>query len=286
VTVHGERLHGRLHGGSHAKSGAPRERKMQVVDAFFEKLGRVQPLWYLVIYVLCIPVFALIYCSLDGGFYGPYAKMERAGESDAATVTEILLRALQGRFTSTDRRSTAFDISWLEPISGNGRYLVYRVDGSLLRDQSLVTFVRFSVTVTGRPDPTDDRPQVQITYNYDAKIDGDSKDIQELIGQRITAGFSQDGHANGESWKLDSADTNSVVNFIAGYAGDPNGISQSFLRMTYFSVIVITTVGFGDIVPMTPAARACVAIEAISGIILAGLFINALSYRASGRPSA
>jgi hypothetical protein len=45
---------------------------------------------------------------------------------------------------------------------------------------------------------------------------------------------------------------------------------------------VLTTLGLGDIVPMTASSRFCVALEAISGITLAGLFLNALAFRASG----
>ncbi|MBK8208683.1 MAG: two pore domain potassium channel family protein [Rhodospirillales bacterium] len=52
--------------------------------------------------------------------------------------------------------------------------------------------------------------------------------------------------------------------------------------MLYFSSIVITTVGFGDIVPMTALARGIVAFEAVLGVILAGLFLNAIAYRAAG----
>jgi hypothetical protein len=51
--------------------------------------------------------------------------------------------------------------------------------------------------------------------------------------------------------------------------------------MLYFSAIVISTVGFGDIVPMTPIARFLVAVQAILGVSLAGLFLNALAHRAS-----
>jgi voltage-gated potassium channel Kch len=46
--------------------------------------------------------------------------------------------------------------------------------------------------------------------------------------------------------------------------------------MIYFSAVTITTLGFGDIVPITAHARTSV-IEAISGVILIGLFLNALA---------
>ena len=46
--------------------------------------------------------------------------------------------------------------------------------------------------------------------------------------------------------------------------------------MVYFSATTITTLGFGDIVPLTTAARMTVSIESVMGIVLMGLFLNAV----------
>jgi voltage-gated potassium channel Kch len=51
--------------------------------------------------------------------------------------------------------------------------------------------------------------------------------------------------------------------------------------MVYFSATTITTVGFGDIVPLSSLARLVVGIEAVTGWVLAGLFLNAIAWRAS-----
>jgi hypothetical protein len=59
---------------------------------------------------------------------------------------------------------------------------------------------------------------------------------------------------------------------------------NTFVRTLYLSAVTITTVGYGDIVPLTDAARAAVASEAIIGIMLIGLFLNALAYERD-RPS-
>jgi hypothetical protein len=47
--------------------------------------------------------------------------------------------------------------------------------------------------------------------------------------------------------------------------------------MLYLSASTITTLGFGDIVPLTSAARLAVSCEAICGILVMGLFLNAVS---------
>jgi len=61
-----------------------------------------------------------------------------------------------------------------------------------------------------------------------------------------------------------------------GFAGLASG---SFGRMLYLSTVTITTVGYGDIVPITPWARTLIAVEAILGILIIGLYLNALSQR-------
>ena len=50
--------------------------------------------------------------------------------------------------------------------------------------------------------------------------------------------------------------------------------------MLYFSATTITTVGFGDIVPQSDGARLLVGLESIMGWVMAGLFLNALAWRA------
>ena len=52
-----------------------------------------------------------------------------------------------------------------------------------------------------------------------------------------------------------------------------------FQRYLYFSSITITTIGFGDVVPLTNRARLTVAAEGIYGIVIIGMFLNALARR-------
>ena len=51
--------------------------------------------------------------------------------------------------------------------------------------------------------------------------------------------------------------------------------------MLYFSTATITTVGFGDIAPISPLTRTLVALEALIGIVFIGLFVNAIAHEAS-----
>jgi len=50
-------------------------------------------------------------------------------------------------------------------------------------------------------------------------------------------------------------------------------------RAVYLSAVTITTLGFGDVVPVSDGARLLVASEAVVGVVLAGLFLNAVTRR-------
>jgi hypothetical protein len=54
-------------------------------------------------------------------------------------------------------------------------------------------------------------------------------------------------------------------------------------RSLYLSAVTITTLGFGDVVPVTAGARFLVGTEALGGVIAAGLFLNAIANRVRRR---
>lgn len=59
--------------------------------------------------------------------------------------------------------------------------------------------------------------------------------------------------------------------------------SQNFLTCLYFSVVTITTLGYGDIVPASSEAQFVSAVQAISGIVIIGLFLNSVAHDWSER---
>jgi hypothetical protein len=55
----------------------------------------------------------------------------------------------------------------------------------------------------------------------------------------------------------------SIVSFASAVHGLPGHFASQFPRMLYLSATTITTLGFGDIVPLTSAARMVVSLESI-----------------------
>ena len=55
------------------------------------------------------------------------------------------------------------------------------------------------------------------------------------------------------------------------------GSGRSYIECLYFSTVTITTLGYGDIVPRGELGRIVTAIQSLLGVILIGLFLNAIA---------
>lgn len=56
----------------------------------------------------------------------------------------------------------------------------------------------------------------------------------------------------------------------------PDGDSANYGSWLYYSIVTITTLGFGDYTPAHPAAQAVTAVEVMFGLVNMGLFLNAV----------
>ena len=56
----------------------------------------------------------------------------------------------------------------------------------------------------------------------------------------------------------------------------PDGASSDFGSWLYYSIVTITTLGFGDYTPAFPASQAVTAVEVMCGLLFSGLFLNAV----------
>ena len=90
----------------------------------------------------------------------------------------------------------------------------------------------------------------------------------------------------GTCLRMTGEDCVSLTEFQEVAAGHLTDEQSSYFRMLYFSAVTITTLGYGDIVPVTSFARALVTIEVIVGPLLFALFLNSLVKEGATRSQA
>lgn len=86
------------------------------------------------------------------------------------------------------------------------------------------------------------------------------------------------GMAWGGGFSTGEASAYELLNMQDGILQDNNRHFGTFL---YLSIVTITTLGYGDIIPLNGTARLLVGVEALTGVVLMGLFLNSLSGRVS-----
>jgi hypothetical protein len=103
-----------------------------------------------------------------------------------------------------------------------------------------------------------------------------SPDDQKMVGDTVAKAI--------ERVRLDDKQVAHAMRVVCAERGITCSRWGDFWRMLYFSAITISTVGYGDIVPLSGLTRFFAAFEATTGIILLGLFVNSF-YNLSRLPS-
>jgi hypothetical protein len=263
-------------------------------------LGRVPSLGYGLVYILLIPVFAIIYYYLPYHFYHSTVQYERSLSGDS----EDILRGLRDEMIANLRRiHNPVDVP-----SPSG----WRVDEELLDFHSLKVTgdeVSFSMTVqieniNRKRDSWSLMPLIikfpwrdkYSTLSPGNETPNENKfitiegipDVPDLLGpkdrQEISRYLFPYGYITTGSdvviMHISDELNNKLVSYTNAVQGFPSEMRGSFVRMFYLSAVTITTLGYGDIVPITTTSRLIISAESILGIVIIGLFLNALGYQA------
>lgn len=261
------------------------------------------PGFYGTVYFICIPLFAFIYWYFfSGSFYAPYAKLEAAAKSDVRNAGAILDSALHRTMARSNRTVEAegwqfedfriTDVSATDmggihfsilfrlsrPVKGNDWPQIAPADTAVGR-AILQTTVRANMPGGGRL-RFEQAPGFVVFYRtifIETNEELLGRDhVYRAVYSYLTSPTSVD---KARLVLLSPENNDRLDSLFRGLRGDPIEISGGFWRMMYFSATVITTIGFGDIVPMSPGARLAAAIEGVLGIVFAGLFVNAATRR-------
>ena len=260
------------------------------------KFSDLHPLWFLLVYILAVPVFGAVYASLPPpSFYAPYARYEPSARADANRVAADLYASVKASLASAGTPNPTPGAWWIDPQS------IGVSDVTVEADQHLTFTVRFTAW---RREPSGGQlmwslhvsaPMRERSISFEGKTPPIVTRFVSLQGPRSSAALDPLGISDAQfaaalfrakgviqlspGLSLTEAQEQRLQAFARGRQGDPSAISGDIWRMTYFSAITITTVGFGDIVPLTPTARTLAGLEAVLGWVLAGLFLNAAAHR-------
>ena len=247
-------------------------------------LATVPSLVFGLLYLVSIFAFACVYAGAFGDeFYSATAKYEYLRSSAANAVLTDVRRAMvanfeaaHGSFESTSGpwrvNITAFDIEW-PALTPEELHLVVR--GSVWRAKPPNDWRVFTFPIDLSRIPMASRPGRGRRDIYVNVANGSP--IEQLDTAFL---FPCTDRAAATCLPVAGPAASRLERAREALLGFPNPYMywtpSRFLRMLYFSAVTISTLGYGDIVPISTRARAVVTLEVIWGPILLGLFLNSL----------
>jgi hypothetical protein len=264
-------------------------------------VGRRPPRVWASLYILMIPLAGFIYWSLPvGSFYDSNLPREAGYKHDLISVANLLTKAIQHQEHGYDTGRPLQAPTW----NAYGIRLALNVSTLHIPPESMsvdssgiikLTVRFFATSVTHSPfgegvfgdlvtlspiegfEGTPTGTFADIPASFTATSGSGNGQVPLNILLPPATGFTY----SNQSLMLVPPGTATVVEHLtAAAAGDPKEASGLFVRMCYFSAITITTLGFGDITPVSSMARVLVGVEAVLGVVFIGLFLNAVAQKA------
>lgn len=259
-------------------------------------MGKNRPQVYAITYGVSVFVFAIFYTFISGDFYHSNAKYELSLKNDLHAIQTGLQAAIERTIDTQYKDAVIVDHGWtltrksvrFTSLNYSDNVFTARLNLEVKRisngyPESLRTnHVGVSLRRnSGFPMLKDDLSYASVMHSvgidkaefldFDPhvllmKLPDDFKLDRSKITPRLIVPVG-----------LDKAMTD-YGNAIEGF---PTNSSGGFERMLYLSAVTITTLGFGDILPVTPTARFAVASEAVWGIVLMGYFLSSIASAAA-----
>jgi hypothetical protein len=261
------------------------------MSSFF---GRMPSMGYAIAYLFCIPMFAIGYRIMpQPSFYHGTVQHELALRADAHDIEKELLKEIVFEFQNVHGGSTANDGSWsieipkihvysLTPTTEKAELKIKVELVGIDENEGIQSIIPMHASI--------EYPRNYASYSSERqkwtvykKLNIQNRTHLEInpfviFPGRIGSGLDIKRSIDSPVFIPISSELQDQI-FALGMAakGLPFLSSGSFARMFYFSAVTITTLGYGDIVPITNIARIATSIESILGVILIGLFFNSLA---------
>jgi Ion channel len=237
-----------------------------------------RPLVWSLIYLLLIPAFATIYLTHRGDFYQTSATHEASYRAEVISVINGISLGIQN--------SIADEVGAQTPDSRPPQTGVYIKDVASSSDAILINVETskccqyFEIAV----------PYDSLRSEYFGSPEGTSdvafKVVASPIGSTGDEGLDLfiQYSATHDTMRIPDGFVQDLFAVASAQQGFVSGLpDQCFVtlcwRMIYFSAVVQTTLGFGDITPVSTTTRSLVTVQAVLGVVVIGLFLNALAAR-------
>jgi hypothetical protein len=239
---------------------------------------------FALMYLLAMALYAGAYDRLLGDFYEATAIYDTGYRTTANNLVTSLNRDIRSAAASAP--STPFGPQQLQLAPGT-----VEVQRLTVVDQATISFdlkytctgptsvanVGMTVSLEGFRDRMSIvTPDGAVTYEYSVQETQEDR----VCGVKIAplAGLSRES-ATGALIAVRPDTATSLTALLRAKGGFSDQLPGRPLRAAYLSAVTITTLGFGDVVPVSDGARLLVASEAVVGVVLAGLFLNAVARR-------
>lgn len=250
---------------------------------------------FILLYLFTVLLFAIIYTSIVNQFYHSTSKYENILNSELMTIENEVNYSITDNFREYHKSSVIY-------LDENKNWIFCIDDLEIKKVNLNVDELIFDISVLVR-NMSDFETKYTTTFyfkvNREDKIDKEGyvyrlgkisfKDNTTYIPELRNINFSQlfyleNGNVKKEQigLKLSHKLEKNINEFIDSTDGLPsrnigNSIARFklyFPRMLYLSMVTITTLGYGDIVPLTNTARILIGVESTLGIIIMGWFVN------------
>jgi hypothetical protein len=249
-----------------------------------------------VLYVAMMPAAALLYTTFgSGSFYDSNLAREPSHATDAQHVDAMLTGAIElgaarrpelSITLGTSKGPKTVRLALLpghfraSDITFSGGNPTFDVSGELASVGQEVVQERFTIKVAvlepaallSTTLSTTTRQFVIVHLISGRVASGDA--IFETVFSKKGPGSFARGYSNLE---ISPAVAMALKRFFGASIGDPLSQTDQFVRMLYFLATAATTVGFGDITPVTATARVWVTVEVVIEIVLIGIFLASLA---------
>jgi hypothetical protein len=249
-----------------------------------------------------IPAFALTYTLMSQDFYHSTVQYEPTLNSDADKVLMSLREAVVSDYQVVRGTSVLEAQGWVGDVrdlrfgdlQADVHWIGFRVSYDLTREspptQVVNASVDFRLDMPGAALreflPSGVVEYRQVTVVPLSGISGSPGPAASALAMPVLGAadlfFAKPtvGQVGPAVLALPQPVFDAMVGFWRARQGSPSALSNEFVRFMYLSAMTITTVGYGDIVPLTDRARAATALEAVFGVVVVGIFLASLATQA------